>query len=274
MDPDDILAAARRGLEAVAGQTADLLCSLPDVDVPIPGSAWTVRDTAAHLVAWTAVYGEMANGMPSPVQLPAGVDGARYRDTLAEESRQRLIDMPETDPAKLARLVLEEAGRFVYTTAGRPGDQPVSFHGGVPTNLAGLVCTCLGEHVVHGYDMATATGVPWPIDPAHAALIHSGWGPLYSLCVNRSAAAGQSVAYEVELRGLGRAVVRFADGEYRAEPSGSGSVDCTVSADPVAYLLVVAGRLSQFSAIALGLLSAGGARPELALRLGNLFIFP
>jgi hypothetical protein len=73
---------------------------------------------------------------------------------------------------------------------------------------------------------------------------------------------------------LGRSVARFIDGEYRLEPADAGPVDCTISADPVAYLLVGAGRLSLWSAIALGLISAGGPRPELALRFNDLFIYP
>ena len=52
-------------------------------------------------------------------------------------------------------------------------------------------------------------------------------------------------------------MVRFVDGEYRAEPAGGPPADCIISADPTAYLLVGTGRLSLGSAI-LGLLSAGG----------------
>jgi hypothetical protein len=58
------------------------------------------------------------------------------------------------------------------------------------------------------------------------------------------------------------------------QPAGSSPVDCTISADPVAYLLVASGRLTPTAAIALGLLSAGGPRPELAGDFGRLFIFP
>jgi hypothetical protein len=54
----------------------------------------------------------------------------------------------------------------------------------------------------------------------------------------------------------------------------SGPVDCTITADPVAFLLVGSGRLSQWDAIALGLLEAGGDRPELALGFTDLFLFP
>jgi hypothetical protein len=51
-------------------------------------------------------------------------------------------------------------------------------------------------------------------------------------------------------------------------------VDCTITADPVAFLLVDSGRMSQWAAIAVGLMKADGNRPELALRFNNLFLFP
>ena len=42
----------------------------------------------------------------------------------------------------------------------------------------------------------------------------------------------------------------------RSAPAGSAPVDCVISADPVAFLLVGLGRITQWEAIALGLLSA------------------
>jgi hypothetical protein len=47
-----------------------------------------------------------------------------------------------------------------------------------------------------------------------------------------------------------------------------------ISADPVAFLLVMSGRLGQWAAIALGLMSASGDRPELALGMTGLFRYP
>ena len=47
-----------------------------------------------------------------------------------------------------------------------------------------------------------------------------------------------------------------------------------ISADPVAFLMVGVGRLSLWQAIALGLVSASGERPELALGFLKLFDQP
>jgi hypothetical protein len=131
-----------------------------------------------------------------------------------------------------------------------------------------------GEHLLHGFDIATAAAHPWPIDPNQAMLVLHGYGPPYSLIVNRRTTLGLTVSYRIELHGSEPFTVRFTNGTYNLEPSDTGPVDCTISADPVAFLLVGAGRLTQEAAIALNLLSSGGGRPELGLGFNQLFIYP
>lgn len=267
MDPTTILTAARSALEDAALATSSLVQSLPDSATAIPDSSWTVREAAVHLVNDARMYRELATGTSSPIP------------TLVKEQHevflaQLIADIPETDPQKLAALMTASVEDLLAVTAGRPGDQEVVFHAGLPFDLARLLCVALGEELLHGYDMARAVGQPWPIDPAQAMLVLYGYGPTYPLCVNPQTTAGLNAAYGIELRGAEGFTVRFVNGEYRAEPPDSGPVDCTISADPVAFLLVGAGRLSQWAAIALGLLSAGGARPELALGFNGLFVFP
>jgi uncharacterized protein (TIGR03083 family) len=280
MQTTTVLGEARAALETVAGRIAVLLRSVPTATVSIPGSVWTVRDAAVHLADAAAVCSEVANGVRSPIagRLDANGrlirNGVHYREAIAVNTARRLADIPETDPTRLARLLLDGARSLVDASAGRPDDQPVSFHCGLPFTLAGLVCANLGEQIVHGFDIASAVGLPFPIDPVHAALAAEGVAPLLSLRVNTQTTEGLTVAYEVTLRGGGCWVVRFVDGEYSLEQPDYPSVDCIISADPVAYLLVSAGRVSQSLAMALGLISAAGRQPELALRFGDLFIHP
>ncbi len=68
--------------------------------------------------------------------------------------------------------------------------------------------------------------------------------------------------------------VRFTDGVFGLEEADAGPVDATISADPVAFLMVGTGRLSRYQAIALGLLSVGGNRPDLAIGFWDLFLYP
>jgi uncharacterized protein (TIGR03083 family) len=268
LDPTTILAEARSALEATASRTAELVRSLPDLNVPLPSqSEWTAREAAIHLVNYAGVYTDIANGAPSPVAIQA-------KESLAAENARRIAEIPERDPEKVAHLMTEGVAGFLEATAGRSGDQRVVFHENTPMDLAGLVCICVGEHLLHGYDIATAVRSPWPIDPLHAELVLYGYGPVYANVLNPATTKGLTASYGIELRGGPSFTVRFVDGKYGLEPPDSGPVDCTISADPAAYLLVGAGRISQWEAIALGLIGAGGARPELALGFVPLFVYP
>ncbi len=166
-EPDPILLAeARRALQRATGRVADLLRSLPDLDVSIPRSDWTVREAGAHLLTGTTLCADIATGMRSPVSGLA-------RDTLAVENAARIADIPESDPAALARLLEDAVDRVLHVTAHRRGDEMVVWHGGRPIPLAHLLAICLGEQLLHGLDIAAATGRAWTIEPAHVRLVVS-----------------------------------------------------------------------------------------------------
>lgn len=143
---------------------------------------------------------------------------------------------------------------------------------GTALPLSALTCEVLSELTVHGLDVARAIGAPWPIDPAHAVLIVSGFlfpslNALGRSVVDQAAAGLVRARFAVHLRGGGRAWLRFHDGDFLVEPSPQGLVDCHLSVDPAAFLLVSWGRTSQWPAIARGQLLAWGRKPWLALKL-------
>jgi len=268
MEPTIALTKTRGSLESTAGRVADVLRSLSDSSAPIPNSEWTVREAAAHLTTMMAGYVEIATGTPGPI-----ADFAP--DTVAERNNQYIADIAESDPGKLAALVIEATSRFVEVTAGRPGEQELTYLiTGIRIDLASLAGILLGETLLHGYDIARATAHPWPIDPADATLVLRGYAPIYGMVVNPETSRGHTATYKVQLRDGPCFIVRFVNGEYRLEPSRASAVDCVISADPVAYLMVSTGRLGPWEAIALGLIEATGTRPELALRFNDLFSYP
>lgn len=267
MDPTTILAAARLALEETAGRVATMVRALPDLEAPLANSDhWTVREAAIHLSNYGGIYADIAQGMVSPVR-------ALNRENLLVENDMRIADVPETDPANVAALLLESVEILLDGTASLPAEQPVVFHGGTPLDVAGLVSIMLGEHTLHGYDIAQTVGVPWPVDPTHAQLVLYGYAPCFGPIVNPKTAQGLDAGFGIEIRGGVAFTVRFIDGVYGVEAPGP-AVDCTISADPAAFLLVGSGRLDLWSAIALGLLTPGGADPKLALGFPDLFVFP
>ena len=66
----------------------------------------------------------------------------------------------------------------------------------------------------------------------------------------------------------------FDDGQLRLDKPPRRRVDCYLSADPVAFLLVFWNRKSRRAAIAQGQLSAWGPKPWLAPRFRSLLLEP
>lgn len=258
---------ARAALSTVSARTADLVASSPDTAVAIPGSSWTVRETGAHL----AVVGFRYAGMVhcEPIQYPslAPEECARRNDELN-------ADISKSHPAELAALVREGAERLLAATASCADARDVLFDGGVVLPVRHLVGLAVAEHLLHGFDIAVAVHRPWPIDSGHAVIGLFANNTRDSGCLDPATSAGHTAGYGVELTTGQRYTVRFVDGEFDLDPQWSGPVDCTITADPVALLLVHSRRVSRWAMIALGMLRASGDRPELALGFHDLFRFP
>jgi uncharacterized protein (TIGR03083 family) len=272
METAEILTTARAGLTDMAERCAGLVEHLADTSTPIPGSEWTVREGAVHLAVGPRIVAARCTG-----QLP--MSDARFdREAFADRMRGMFADNPETDPKKLADQIREGYGVLLEVLATLPADQPVAYYSGLRPTVADIASLNMGEPLVHGYDIATAVGAPWPIDPAYATVAVRGYQRmLYSLnafaAFQPAASVGLEATYRVEVEGTDPLHVRITDRSF-AQPEAAESVDCVVSADPVTALLLMSGRLSQWPAIALGRLRFTGARPELGPRFADLFVFP
>jgi hypothetical protein len=235
--------------------------------VPIRGSEWRVREAAVHMFTESDVHTHMALGKPTP---RSGV----ARDEIARDNERFLAAVPAATPVELGGWIRGAVDRFLEAVSQRKADEQVVWAGDAAITLADLAGVELGELLLHGYDIASVIGAPWPIEPGHAALVLSGYRPLYRTIVNQELARGLTADLRIELRGFGAMTLRFANGAFSLEPDGPGPVDCIVSAEPVAFLMVVSRRLTQWAAITLGLLQASGPRADLALRLTDLFVYP
>ena len=266
MDPTEMLALARRSVMSATERMAELLAAAPDVDVLAQRCEWSLREVVAHFITGAPMFVDMANGIPGPA---LNLEKAYVK----EFCERRIADVSETDPIKLSRLLLDGVEEFLDTTVDRPGDDPIIFQAGLPHTLFGLVGIFLGEVLLHGYDMASALGRPWPIDAGDAALVLAACTPVFALQVDPERTKGLTAAFGIELRGVGEMTARFTNGTFDIEPAG-GPVDATLSADPVAFLMVGSGRLSRYEAVALGAITVGGTRPDVAFDFPTFFIFP
>ena len=265
----DQITPAQAGLLDAGRRLAELCRALPHAATPLPNSSWTVREAIVHTASLAELYAEIALGTPGPL-------ADLSVESVARRNEERIADNPESDPGKLADLLERAVERLARVAGDAPPGKRVQYLEFsplevTPADLAGMI---LGELVVHGYDIARGVGAPWPIPPNEALLILGSYAPLFGLAPHPENTPGHTAGYGIELRGGARFTMRFVDGVFGLEPPDMAPVDCVISADPIAFLLVATGRMSQWEAIALGLLAAAGERPEMALGFTSLFVFP
>jgi uncharacterized protein (TIGR03083 family) len=267
MSADSYLSHVLPALDDTAGRFAALVTAAPDPAVRVPASpAWTVRDVAAHVATVTVRYAEGPQGRGTWTPTPVGLAGLNHQQiaALGTASAGELADRVRQDLAAL-RAQIQGYGTQMPT---------FRFHGGERIRADVALGILLGELVVHGHDVAGALGRPWPIDPAHAALIIEGLNPILPGWVRPDRVKGLTAGFEVRLRGQASHVWAFRDGQLHVNPPGPGRIDVHISADPAALLLVVYTRESQWKHIATGRLTAWGRRPWLAFTLTSRFHKP
>jgi uncharacterized protein (TIGR03083 family) len=258
------LAQARNALRMAAGQASELVRSLPDPQAPVPGLDWTVGQTAAHMVSAPMDFLRYATGQAVP---EATID-------LRTRNLERIRQVGRRDLAELAGLLVEETDRYLKETADLPADHDVPFFGETTVSLAAQTGILLGEYVVHGHDQARAARRRWHIDPSHARLVIGAIAPLGPRFLDRQAARDVRIAYDIHVRGGPRFIFRVAGNEATVEPGSGAPVGCRISAEPVAFLLVVYGRQAQWRPVLLDRMTAWGRRPWRAFGLKRLLVNP
>jgi uncharacterized protein (TIGR03083 family) len=263
----DILARNWAALSRTTTRLAEKLRFVPSLEYRIPGSRWTAREAVAHLVGVFDLYGELVGGMPSPIEATDPV-------VLADWNDKRVADLAEQDPAELATLLEDAAERFGVAIGGHAGDQEVIWHAGLPIDLNSLVAVVLGEVLLHGYDTAVALGEPWTISADDARLVLAGYAAALALFLDPGRTPALRAAFGIEIDGTSGLTVRVDAGSCSLASWTGEPVDATLSADPVALLMVLTGGVDHFALIALGSIWLGGANPEAATRLFDLVRFP
>ena len=261
--PTPSLPDLRAGLASAAARLAALLQRGPDPNLPAIGT-WTVGEVAAHAAGSASFFLAVLRGEAPPEAI----------EEAATNNAAFLAANLEREPAALAgRFVAGEQALLNHATA-LEGDPVVEVFRGVWTPASTLLAVELAEVLVHGFDIARATRLPWEIGRGEAALATAGLVPLLPHMLDDRKAAGFAARIDLRLRGAGRTLLVFSDGTLRVSAPDGGAVDCHLSADPAAYLLLSYRRVGPIAPMVAGKMLAWGRRPWLAARMSRLFRAP
>jgi uncharacterized protein (TIGR03083 family) len=258
--PGPVNGTVRDALASAGAQFTQMLRRVTDPSRPAIGN-WNIGETAAHAASSPPFFLAVARGATEPGALAeVAVNNATF---LAADH--------ERNPAVLAERYSAGERALLAHVDGVGGDSVVEAFRGVEVPLSTLLAVELGEVLVHGYDIARAAGLRWPMGRAQAALAAGGMLPLLPHLVDREAAAGRRISYELRIRGGVRAVLAFEAGVLHLSSPGRRPVDCLLSVDPVVYLLLSFARMGPLRPMLQGKLWAWGRRPWLAASFTGLF---
>ena len=259
MLPD--LGALLDALDDAAGRFTALLRRVEDGSVRAIGD-WTIGDVAAHMThGFTQVYPAIVRGLGSPVTSTAGI--ARMTDAYLSAN-------PERDPQLLAGRIDEGHAEFQDSMRQLSPESELTWHAQIVLPVTTMAAIVLAEVLIHGHDVAVASGHQWVIDADSARIATMGLVPLLPHYVDREATADVRARVLLSLRGGRGTESRFVfvidRGTLTVENPGV-RVDCRISADPSAFMLVSYGRLSPLLPALTGKIVAYGRKPWLGLKL-------
>ncbi|MCB5168861.1 maleylpyruvate isomerase N-terminal domain-containing protein [Streptomyces bambusae] len=270
----------RAAVAAARERLVRLLRDVRDPDAASGVPVWSVGDVGSHLAAVYLAYCSAATGdgsMDWDGILPPGDGTLEERITAVNAASIRLF--ADADRDRLGDFITERGETFLRETAGLAPDTPVAvpwFGKDATFTLATLTGLLLSETLLHGLDIARGARLPWPIAQEEARLAIGQTMPtLMPLTLDATRARGISLAFDLSIKGGPRLAVDVADRTMTVtRDAPPRRYDCRITATPVAFLLVSYGRTPPWKAIARGQMRAGGRKPWLAARFGQLISAP
>ncbi len=279
--------AVAQALAQESGRVVDLVRGCRDLRAPVPGLAWDVGQLAAHLTAVYMVFAQTLceeyqnaqleqavacaeEGSARPATLRATVAAANEYaiDQIRFENAQTAADALAAQAAALRAALADEAdfSREVATP----------WYGLSRTRTTGTIASlAVTESLVHGHDLARAVRADSKMSQRSAATAApTVMTAMLPLTLDTDRAKGVSAAYEVRVRGGRRFVVRIADGNAECFEPGEHRVDCVVSLDPRAALLLGFGRKPLARVALTGGAMSMGRKPWLGLTFLRMFDTP
>ncbi|MER5678395.1 maleylpyruvate isomerase family mycothiol-dependent enzyme [Streptomyces sp. NPDC002238] len=253
-------------LRATAEEIAQLLRRAPDTGAAVPGLVWTVGELAAHLAQANELMADVAAGWPRR-------HGDGTPEGIAAANEQALDAFAERRADPLAAMIVTRTEAYLEAVASHPAEETLLTPMG-PMNRVVLGSYLLTHMLGHGFDLARALKRPHMVDRARARLTLPFLVEAMPRVTDAAATAGLNARYAVRLWGGGRFGVTFTDGTATVGHAFPDRPDCTISIEPVTFLLMALGRCSPAGAMARGRVLAWGRRPWLGPRFPEYFTAP
>jgi hypothetical protein len=271
----------RESLDAAGHRVADLLRRVRDPKAPGTGD-WSAAETAAHLSHSFAANLNAVRGAGGelPPHLSSPVTTVPTLGNVSDFNASNLGVDEERDLGTLAARIEQTAADFLAETADAAGDEPVTWLTGVKVPVSALACHWIGESLLHGFDIARGSDLPWTIERTWAALWFAGLTvPLIEVSdpttfVRQDKADGLRACVEMRVRGVDPVVFVLENGTLRVVSPSSRKAACHVSVDAATNLLLSWGRITPLRAMATGRLFVWGRRPMQAMQLTGALTSP
>src|SRR3954471_3753994 len=253
----------------VAPRVAELIRANRGVTRSAIGN-WGLADLAAHISHVMKVDTDAVSGSPVPNVTPP---------LTAARVSALTTTLMAADPERDARVLADRiAGLGAAFAELDPSAETVTWLAAMQLPPSAIACHLLEELLIHGFDIARAARVPWPIDPAHAALVIAGAVvPILSAdpmtFLDPEQARGFRARIDVRLRGFER--FRFVfDAGLTIEPGRTAGADVHLSIQPDQMLLVTLGRIAAWRPFAAGKAFVWGRRPDHLLKMMRVVVGP
>lgn len=237
---------------------AALLCRVSDPTRPAVG-VWNIAETAVHVSQSAPFFLAAARGEEEPENLE---DNAPMTQAGVNAEPERRLDV-------LADRVLRGERELVDYARATEGDPIVVPFQRVSMPLSSMLSIELGELLVHGFDIARASGLRWDIEPVDAAAAIDGALQVLPLLLDETKTGGVRLSCDLRVRHGRRWLIAVENDALTLTRDGVGR-DCHVSVDPVTFLLLTFNRISPVRPTVTGKIVVWGRRPWAFPKLQSL----
>jgi uncharacterized protein (TIGR03083 family) len=233
--PVDAETLSRLEAAAVARNVELLQRAAPDT--PLLSGTWTVHDTAAHLVTMAGRY------------LNANRQLAESQRELREMNQREIEEFASATMGELVGRLRSRTAKYGAFWSEQPLDAQFPYRAGFPLDAATLRSNWIAELLIHGRDVALATGEEWSLDDTSSLLTLRVLARVLPRYVDAAGLGRYSLVIAPDGGSPFSVVVN--DGTAEVHPEAVDGAD-RLSGSPATLVLLFYGRVGLAQALATG----------------------